>query len=284
MYDPRLLRSFLAVAQTLSFTRAATHLGLGQPTVSQHVRRLEVTAGRQLFVRDSRTVMLTADGERMAEFARSILVAHDEAAAYFAGNPISGRLRFGVSDDLALTSVPSILREFRQSHPRIDLELTVGQNTALQRRVESGHLDVAFIKEMPGRGNGTLVRRDRWAWTAASGLRLDAHRPIPLVLYQAPSISRALGIQALQRAAVPYRIVCAVRDLLGAVAAIRAGLGLGIFARSLVPAGLVEVPADTGLPDIGEIDLMLLTNPNNSSAAASALTRAILASGDPLRA
>lgn len=284
MYDPGLLRSFVAVAHTLSFTQAALQLGLSQPTVSQHVRRLEAAVGRQLFVRDTRTVLLTADGERMADFARTILSAHETAAAYFAGNAISGRLRFGVSDDLALTPVPRILRDFRQSHPRIDLELTVAQNTALQRRIESGHLDVGFIKEVPGKNKGTVVRRDRWAWVGAPGLRLEPDRPIPLVLYQSPSISRALGIQALDRAAVSYRIVCTVRDLLGAVAAIRAGLGFGIFARSLVPEGLAELPSDMGLPDIGEIDLVLLINPRNSSAAAEALTRAILGTGNPLRA
>ena len=66
VYDPELLRTFLAVAQSLSFTRAGTGLNLSQPTVSQHVRRLEQAVGRPLFVRDTRSVTLTADGEAMA--------------------------------------------------------------------------------------------------------------------------------------------------------------------------------------------------------------------------
>jgi DNA-binding transcriptional LysR family regulator len=122
------------------------------------------------------------------------------------------------------------------------------------------------------------VRRDRLVWTAASGTTVgDA--PIPLVVYQAPSISRSLAVQALEHAGLHYRVTCTVRGVLGAVAAARAGLGLAIFARSLVPADLVELPSDAGLPDLGEIDLVLLTNTRSDKASADALTAAILASG-----
>lgn len=281
MYDPDLLRTFLAVAQSLSFTRAAASLGLGQPTVSQHVRKLEQAAGRPLFVRDTRTVTLTADGEAMAGFARSILAAHEQAVAYFTGSGLSGRLRFGVTDDLALTQVPSILRDFRESYPRVDLELTVSQTGALRRRVESGHLDVAFVKQATGEGSGRLVRRDRLVWAAPPGTKLQAGQRISLVVYQAPSISRSAAVKALEQAGLPYRVTCTVRGVLGVVAATRAGLGLAIFARSLVPDGLIELPAAAGLPDLGEIDLVLLANARSATKPAEALTAAILASGQP---
>ena len=114
MYDPEQLRTFLAVAESLSFTRAAARLEIGQPTVSQHVRKLESSVGRRLFVRDTRTVRLTADGDALAEFARTILSAHQRAETYFSGSGLSGRLRFGVADDLALTPLPRILRDFRR--------------------------------------------------------------------------------------------------------------------------------------------------------------------------
>ena len=79
-YDPELLRTFLAVAQSLSFTQAGDRLGIRQPTVSQHIRKLESAVGRALFVRDTRSVTLTADGEAMAGFARTILAAHEQAS------------------------------------------------------------------------------------------------------------------------------------------------------------------------------------------------------------
>jgi DNA-binding transcriptional LysR family regulator len=282
MYDANLLRTFLGVAQTLSFTQAAAALDLGQPTVSQHIRKLEEAVGRPLFIRDTRSVTLTADGEAMAGFARNILAAHDQAASYFTGSGVSGRLRFGVTDDLALTPVPRILRDFRQLYPRVDLELTVSQSGTLQRRVESGHLDVAFVKQAVGDRHGRLIRRDRLVWAGLPGTQVNLDAPVPLVVYQAPSITRSQAIQALERAGIPYRVRCTARTILGIAAAARAGLGLAVFARSLVPGDLVELPAAGGMPALGEINLVLLGRPGPASEATKALTSAILASGHPI--
>jgi DNA-binding transcriptional LysR family regulator len=69
----------------------------------------------------------------------------------------------------------------------------------------------------------------------------------------------------------------------GVIAATRAGLGVAIFARSLVPEELRELPAATALPRLGEIDLVLLTNPRAARHGAEALSSAILASGHPMR-
>lgn len=283
VYDPVLLRTFLAVAQTLSFTQASASLGIRQPTVSQHVRRLEETVGRRLFVRDTRTVALTADGEVMAGFARTILAAQEHAVDYFTGSGLSGRLRVGVTDDLALTPLPRILREFREQYSRVVLELTVAQSANLHRRVETGHLDIALVKQAPGQGGGRLVRRDHLVWAAVDGVRVDPDRPVPLVVYRAPSISRSLGVEALERARVPYRVTCAVHGVNGVIAGVRAGLGVAIFARSLIPEDLTEVPANANLPKLGNIDLVLLTSSRAPTEAAEALAATILATGHAAR-
>ncbi|MGZ4518239.1 MAG: LysR substrate-binding domain-containing protein [Mycobacteriaceae bacterium] len=286
MYEPELLHTFLAVAQSLSFTRAAESLGIRQPTVSQHVRRLEVAVGRPLFVRDTRSVALTSDGEAMAGFAREILAAQERAVGYFTGSHLSGRLRFGVTDDLALTPLPRILRDFRQLYPRIDLELAVLQNDSLLRRIESGHLDVAFVKRnanTPTIARGQLVRRDQLVWSAVDGMRLDPDQPVPLVVYQAPSLSRSVSVQTLEKAGRRSRITCTVRGVNGVLAAVRAGLGIAVMARSLVPPDLVELPTSSGLPKLPHLDLVLLTNRQAPAEAAKALTSAILASGAPLK-
>ncbi len=283
MYDPELLRTFLAVARSLSFTQAAQTLGIRQPTVSQHVRKLETSVGRALFIRDTRSVRLTADGDAMAGFARTILAAHEQATGYFTGSGLRGRLRFGVSDDLALTPLPRILRDFRQLYPRIDLELTVAQSGSLHRRLESGHLDVAFVKHDAGDGRGRLVRRDRLVWSAVQDARLEPDRPMPLVVYQAPSLSRSRAVEALERVGRAYRITCTVRGVNGVLAAARADLGVAIFARSLMPDDLVEVPQSAGLPELGEIDLVLLTSPRAATEPAEALTAAILGSGHTVK-
>ncbi len=282
MYDPEQLRTLLAVAKSLSFTNAALELGLGQPTVSQHIRKLEAAVGRPLFLRDTRTVTMTADGEAMVTFARTILAAHQEAADFFTGSGLRGRLRFGVSDDLALTALPRILRDFRRLYPRVDLELTVSQSGHLHRRLESGHLDLAFVKHQSGDPRAAVVRRDRLVWAAAAGTVVESGRVVPLVAYQAPSLSRSIAVQALDGVGMPYRITCTVRGVNGVLAAVRAGLGIAVFARSLAPRDLIEIPPAAGLPELGEVDFVLLTGSRAPTDAASALTTAILGNSPQL--
>lgn len=81
--DPRLLRAFLAVAEELHFTRAAARLYVAQQALSRDVRRLERELGAELFVRTTRQVTLTGDGERLVPYARRALQAQDELLAAF---------------------------------------------------------------------------------------------------------------------------------------------------------------------------------------------------------
>lgn len=284
MYDPVQLRTFLAVAQTLSFTRAARRLGVRQSTVSQHVRRLEDAVGRQLFLRDTHSVELTEDGEAMLGFARRILTVHEQAAAFFTGTRVRGRLRFGASEDFVLTRLPEILENFRYDHPEVDLELTVELSGTLHEQLAAGKLDLVLAKRRPQDPRGELVWHDSLVWIGAERLRLDPDRPVPLIVYPPPGITRALALEALQRHGRPWRIVCTSGSLNGLVAAARAGLGVMAHSRGLIPPGLFRVPDRAGLPELGKVDFVLVHGRAQASArdAARALAGAILAGGDRL--
>ncbi|MGW2594457.1 LysR family transcriptional regulator [Streptomyces sp. NPDC001515] len=284
MYDPGQLRTFLAVAQTLSFTAAARRLGVRQSTVSQHVRRLEDASGRQLFARDTHRVELTVDGEAMLGFARTILEAHERAAAFFAGTRPRGRLRFGASEDFVQTRLPEILRSFRHEHPEVDLELTVELSGTLHRRLEAGRLDLVLAKRRSGDTHGELVRRDALVWIGSPGLRIDPERPVPLVLYPPPGITRARALEVLERAGRSWRVACTSGSLSGLTAAAHAGLGVMAHSRGLIPPGLVPLPPGSGLPDLGDVDFVLLHGRRRGGAqrAADVLAGAILAGGDRL--
>jgi DNA-binding transcriptional LysR family regulator len=280
MFDPVLLKTFLAVADTLSFTGAGVELGLSQPTVSQHVRKLEDAAGRILVSRDTRDVRLTDNGDAMAGFARSILAAHALASSYFSGSAMRGRLRFGAGDDLAITQLPRILRHFRQLYPQINLELTVSQTGPLVRRLHSGQLDLIFIKERPDETpGGVRVSRDALVWMAHENTLLEPDQPVPVVAYQAPSFSRQVGIDALEAASRTWRITCNSREVSGLLAAVRAGLGVAVFPQALIPDDLVKVTNKFGLPVLGEVDFTLLRNPSAPADSTDALISAILGRG-----
>ncbi|MBW4093975.1 MAG: LysR family transcriptional regulator [Acidobacteria bacterium] len=276
MFEPEQLRSFLAVAETQSFTGAAQRLGLSQPTVSQHVRKLETSAGRHLVHRDTHEVRLTDNGDAMAGFARTILAAHAAAQRYFSGAAMRGRLRFGTADDLAITGLPRILREFRQLYPQINLELTVGQSDQLYRALKSGKLDLVFVKWVEGTKEGDVVTEDSFSWVGLEQTTLDSDEAVPLICYPAPSLSRTLAIDALSAAGRTWRITCSTRQISGVLAAVRAGLGVAVMPSTLVPEDLKVITDRFKLPPVGRVDFTLIANPLANTEVVSALTKAIM--------
>jgi DNA-binding transcriptional LysR family regulator len=238
---------------------------------------LEQSAKRQLIARDTRDVRLTDNGDAMAGFARSILAAHAEADRYFSGSAMRGRLRFGAADDLAITTLPRILRHFRQQHPQINLELTVDQSGPLHRRLQAGHLDLIFIKQNPGTTEGAVVATDELVWMGQEKTVIEPGQPVPLIAYQGPSISRQITIDALEAAGRTWRITCNTREVNGMLAAVRAGIGVAVFPRSLIPTDLIKVTNRFELPLLGHVDFTLLSNPGAAREPVEALTSAILA-------
>jgi DNA-binding transcriptional LysR family regulator len=284
VFDPVHLRSFVTVARTLSFTRAAQRLELRQSTVSQHVRKLESAAGRTLFVRDTHSVALTPDGEVMREFAASILDTTDRAMAYFSGAEVRGQLRFGISEDLVLTRLTTVLAAFRRRHPLVDLQLTVGLSENLEQLVDAGELDLLFAKRSPGRTSGTPVWRDRFVWVGGADLPPpDPDGPVPLVTYPPPSLSRAAAIAALESHGRPWRLACTSDSLSGLRAAALAGLGVIAHAETLIPPGLVPVPPRAGLPELTPFDFVLSSGRRELLGPSAALAETIADSVDQLR-
>jgi DNA-binding transcriptional LysR family regulator len=247
LFDPVHLESFLAIAQTRNFTEAGRRLGLQQSTVSQHIRKLEETVGRRLFVRDTHRVTLTADGEAMTGFAQTILSTIQRARHYFEGSQLRGRVRFGTSEDFVSTRLPELLRDFVRQHALVDLELKVGVSAALYDHMDAGELDLVLAKRRAGDDRGQLVWRDRLAWIGAPATQVEP--PVPLILYNAPSITRAVALEALERAGLPWRIACTSGSLSGLRAACLAGLGVHRARQGPDPGGAgggARVSAPTG--------------------------------------
>lgn len=282
MLDPVHLRSFLAVARTSSFTAAGRELGLQQSTVSQHIRKLEQTVGRRLFVRDTHRVMPTSDGEAMVAFAQGILDANARAEGYFKSAAIRGRLRFGTSEDFVFSRLPDVLRDFTRRHPLVDVELTVGLSGWLNQKLDGGELDLVLAKRPDGEDRGRLVWRDRLVWAGAPDFTIDPHQPVPLLLYPPPSITRARVLTALERAGRSWRVACISGSLTGLRAAALAGLGILGLARRLIPAGLAELSHPDGLPELDEVEFILLGAGRTMRPPAARLCDAILAHGDAL--
>ncbi|GAA3076430.1 hypothetical protein GCM10020254_20480 [Streptomyces goshikiensis] len=130
----------------------------------------------------------------------------------------------------------------------------------------------------PGDERGRLVWRDRMVWIGAEGLRVDPERPVPLIVFPPPGITRARALEVLEREGRAWRIACTSGSLSGLIAAARAGLGVMAHTRGLIPPGLVRV---SGLPELGPVEFALLRG-GRPTPASEALAAAVLSGGDRL--
>ncbi|MFC0409971.1 LysR substrate-binding domain-containing protein [Roseomonas elaeocarpi] len=280
--DPVLLRTFLVVAETRHFTEAGHRLGLRQSTVSQHIHRLEAAVERPLLLRDTHGASLTPDGEAMRGFAARILEANDRASAFFRGTELRGRLRFGTSEDLVLSRLPGILREFVRSNPLVDLDLTVGLSSTLHDGLEAGELDLIFAKRRAGEERGRLVWRERLAWVGARDTVVDPAAPVPLVVYPSRSITRNLAVEAMERAGRSWRVSCSSGSLSGLTAAVQAGLGVSAQSRLLLRGELVELRSPE-LPPLEEVEFVLMGRASRLRGPAAALASVIARNAERLQ-
>ncbi|MFJ7158018.1 LysR family transcriptional regulator [Streptomyces sp. NPDC101118] len=141
--EPRLLRGFLTVAEELHFTRAAARLYVAQQALSRDVRRLETALGAELFVRTTRQVALTPDGERLLPYARRVLEAQDELAAAF-GGAAARPLLVDLNTD-GPSSARLVLERARELAPGQELMARFESGlTHAAAEIAAGRLDVSF--------------------------------------------------------------------------------------------------------------------------------------------
>ncbi|MET7485033.1 LysR family transcriptional regulator [Streptomyces sp. NPDC005538] len=144
----RHLRAFVAVAQTMNFTRASEQLHIAQPSLSHTIRQLEGQLGFRLFARTTRATALTPDGEQFLAEAKAVLERFDlamERSSRIAGGEL-GRLRVGYLIGAAVEQVPAILRAFDERYPEVTVELTEYDFASPGGGLDSGETDVALVR------------------------------------------------------------------------------------------------------------------------------------------
>jgi len=151
----RQLECAVAVADRLSFRRAAEDCSISQPALSLQIRQLETVLATRLFERDKRRVLLTAAGEALIPHARAALVAVDAFvdAARTLGDPLSGTLRLGVIPTVAPYVLPAAIAALRRRFPRLRLLLREDRTARLVARVQEGKLDLALLALEADLGN-----------------------------------------------------------------------------------------------------------------------------------
>lgn len=146
MLDPNLLNTFLIAAETLNFSRAAERLHLTQPSVTQHIRALEMHYGKPLFIRKGNRLTLTEAGETLLPVARQVIMVslRAEEAMESLKNDIQGHLIIGCSTTPGKYLLPVLLAEFMRRYPQVQATCQVTSRVIALQSLEQGSVHLAF--------------------------------------------------------------------------------------------------------------------------------------------
>lgn len=205
--DPRLLRAFLAVAEELHFTRAAARLYVAQQALSRDVRRLERELGVDLFVRSTRQVTLTADGERLLPYARRVLEAQDALLAAFGqARPLLVDLNF--PDQVTARRVLHRARELAPEHElmaRYESGLTGAAGELLAGRLDASFGRFAGLDPvLRARLEHQPVRYEPMAVVLPEDHRLASLEAVPLAALKGRRCTRAPEIRVRRNGPISH--------------------------------------------------------------------------------
>lgn len=273
--DLKQLRSFIAVANTLNFGRAARQLHLSQSALSIQIQNLEAHLGVPLLERNRRTVRLTAAGESILADSEQLLqqIADMELRAARIGSGEVGHLRIAFVASATMQVIPAIVLAFQRQYPGVSLELknipTVQQIDALK----SGNIDVGFVR-LPLAVEGLsieLIHREPFAMVLPKTHRLASDKTLsvrqlagePFIAYGrrwAPSFYEHWTAICRKAGFIP-NIVQETAEMETALVLIAAGLGVGILPEGITKRGrsMVKIKPLEGEKVISEIGVAVLT-------------------------
>jgi DNA-binding transcriptional LysR family regulator len=229
MYDPRLLRSFVMIADTGSFTRAADNLHMTQSTISQQLARLEEAVGHTLVERAARPIRTTAAGERLLGYARRILDLQQEAQAALADPAGTASLRIGVAEDIAGKAMAKVFGTFARQRREAQLDVTAGLSRDLMRRYRDGEFDIVVAKETMPAPDCRASFPEPIAWFEAADASADWTDPLPLVAFPPGGLYRDTMLGRIEREHRRWYIALSGSSLHNVLVGVEAGIGLSLL-------------------------------------------------------
>lgn len=273
--DSDLLRTFVAVAETGNFTKAAEHVNRTQSAVSMQIKRLEDMVGEMLFLRGSRGVALTRKGNELLSNARRIVSLLDETAASMSAPPLDGPVRIGIPEEYGHAILSQALGVFAKRHPQVEITVKYAHSASQMAALNAGELDLAVVFEWQNYSDGEVLMRDPTVWVTSDLHRVHEETPLPIAIYQNSGWCRDFAIKLLEQRNLDFRVAYTSDTSGGLRLAVTSGLAIAPISRSNIPAGCRELTAADGFGDIDSSNVVLHRNPSASSEAIDGMANAI---------
>lgn len=271
--DTTLLRCFLTVADTKSFSVAATRLNITQSTVSHQIARLEDHLGKQLFERTTRTCQLTVEGRELIAHAAKVLRSVDEMEQNFRPQLLTGTVVIGVPDDYYLFQpITEALRRFMSDKPGVAVEMRAGLGINHLRDLKERNLDLALVRETEG-ATKDVLRTEQIVWIAAPGWAPPSDGILPLAAVNGGCAYRKAATAALDAAGMQWNCKFSCTSLEGVLSVVRAGMAISVVAEGDAGDDLRILQGRDLMPLLPRMTLSIKYSQKQPSLAARALAR-----------
>ncbi|GAA4862897.1 glutamate biosynthesis transcriptional regulator GltC [Paenibacillus vulneris] len=215
----RQLQYFVKVARKQHVTQAAEELHVAQSAVSRQIHQLEEELGVSLFVQKGRNLQLTPVGKLFLSRAEAVLTELERAVIEVREflDPEVGEIRIGFPHSLGIYLLPTVVANFRQSHPNVKFKLRQGTYNSLIRDVKNGEIDLAFISPLPNRNehvSGELLLQEEMYAIVPQGhvladynvIRLEQLKDEAFVMFSEEYSLRNIVLEACAKAGFVPRI------------------------------------------------------------------------------
>jgi DNA-binding transcriptional LysR family regulator len=275
--DGRALQTFVRVAETGGFAKAAVAVSRTQPAVSAQIRKIEVVLGGPLFERSSgrRRVALTLLGERFLAHAYELLSLNRSVITKMRAGDVAGTIRLAATEDHAAHVLPEIVAEFCRRHPHVDVRIETGMTFKMRDQIPSEY-DLVLAAQRSGDRRGQFLRRESLRWIGLTEHRAHLETPLPLAIYPDSCLYRRLAEKELRKAHRSWRVAVCSPSRSTIEAMVLRGMAVTVFPASTLRPPFVALDGRGGLPPLPAIDLALYRRKVDESPAVKALADAIV--------
>lgn len=274
--DSELLRTFLAVAEAGSVSGGAERILRSQSATSLQIKRLEGLLGTAVFERHARGVSLTATGEKLQPLAQRVADLLDAAIGDLRSDGLEGSLRIGVPDEYGEVVLPRIVARFARHHPRVELVVRCALSAGFPSALSKGELDLAVHAVETAPPASQILLREKTHWVGSRLHSVHEQDPLPIALFDRACWWRDRALQSLEAAGRRYRVIHTSESVTGVVAAIEAGVAVGLLGESSLRDGLQPLLPAEGFPRMPESILVLEKGPGARSAVGRAMATTIV--------
>lgn len=258
------LRAFVAIVDSMSFSRAGEAIGRSQSAISLRLRRLEYSLGVSLLVRrQGRVTELTREGEKLLGYARQIIALNDSALRDISGHSALPRLRVGMTADFLDMGLHQALNHVRPLAGDAEVEMESDVSERLRLRCAAGDLDVVFYKRDGAADGGVDLITLPLVWVASAIVASGNGGAVPLVCFPEGCTYRKTMIAVLRRAGIAHHLAFTTPALDTLRKAVAEGVGV-----TALPAALVQGDSRLAildhLPALGSVTLAMMLAPGSN--------------------